>query len=76
MVAVKTTFDGRAIQVPPELQGVQPGEVLIVFDERRAAAASAARPSIWDVFGSAPMPRSAADIDEQVRQERNAWGEQ
>ncbi len=30
--------------------------------------------SIFDLFGKAEHPRSAEDIDAQIREEREAWG--
>jgi hypothetical protein len=31
--------------------------------------------SMFEFFGKAPQLRSAEDIDAQVREERNAWGD-
>jgi hypothetical protein len=35
MQAIKTHFDGMTIKVPKELQKALPGEVLVVFEEKR-----------------------------------------
>lgn len=35
----------------------------------------AARGSVADAFGTAPVPRSGADIVGQVRTERDEWGD-
>jgi hypothetical protein len=73
MIAVKTTFDGQQIQVPSELQGANPGDVVVIYDEAKLTNSALGRPSIWDVFGKAAQPRTREDIDEQIRQERAAW---
>ncbi|MGB7159488.1 MAG: hypothetical protein WBD40_15580 [Tepidisphaeraceae bacterium] len=73
MVALKAKFDGRQIEVPPEMRGVEPREVLIVYDDKSTSAAAAA--SIWTVFGKAPNPRTKEDIDNQIREERESWGD-
>jgi hypothetical protein len=74
MVAVKTTFDGQTIQVPAQLRGAGPGEVLIVYDERKLPVEASGRGSIWDCFGKAERQRTAEDIEQQVRNERESWG--
>lgn len=72
MVALKTHFDGQQIVTPPELKGATPREVVVVVDEPTTGAR---RPSIWDAIGKAPHPRTAEDIDQQVREERESWGD-
>ncbi|HZL35968.1 MAG TPA: hypothetical protein VFC78_11700 [Tepidisphaeraceae bacterium] len=32
-------------------------------------------PSIFDFIGKAPVKRSAQDIDQQIREERDSWGD-
>lgn len=73
MVAIRTRFDGQTIQVPDELRGARPGEVLIVIDERNLGAGAAAGASIWDYVGKADKPRTAGDIEQQLQSERNSW---
>lgn len=75
MVAIKAKFDGQTIQVPDQLRGAKPGEVLIVYDEANLNAAPSSRPSIWDFLGKADHPRTASDIDQQIRTERESWEE-
>jgi hypothetical protein len=77
MVALRTRFDGERIEVPAELRGAAPGEVLVVYlsDEKKSEAAASTRPSIWDAVGKAEHPRSAAEIHAQVRADRDSWGE-
>ncbi len=59
--------------VPDEPMPLVEGRAeLIVFP---AAARPNVPPSIFDLFGKAPRLRSAEDIDAQVREEREAWGE-
>jgi len=38
VVAIKTHFDGKKIKVPRELRKAPPGEVLVIVQERGAAA--------------------------------------
>jgi hypothetical protein len=73
MMAIKSKFDGRRIEVPSELIGAQAGEVVIVYSSPPPNKAQ--RPSIWTYFGKASRLRTADDIDEQVRQERQSWDE-
>ena len=68
MVAVRTQFDGEKIEVPLELRGAAPGEVIVIFNVGGRKAHS-----IWDVIGKSTQPRSAAELDEQVREERDSW---
>jgi hypothetical protein len=68
MVAVRTRFDGEKIEVPNELRGAAPGEVIVIFN-----ATGQQSHSIWDVIGKSTQPKSAADLDEQVREERDSW---
>ena len=77
MVALRARFDGQRIEVPAELRGVAPGEVLIVYlaDEKQRESAQAGRPSIWDAIGKGENGRSAADIHAQVRADRDSWGD-
>jgi hypothetical protein len=72
MVAVKAHFDGKQIHLPEKLRGAPPGEVVIVFDDRPTPAGGS---SVWNLLGAAEKKRSAADIDAQVRAEREAWGD-
>ncbi len=74
MIAIKTKFDGIQIEVPPALRGAEPGEVLIVYDDKQPSDATSTQ-SIWSAFGKALHPRSKQDIDEQIRLERDAWNE-
>ncbi len=83
MVAWRSKFDGEKIETPPELRGAAPGDVLIIYPTNEGPAtqtsqsttATENRPSIWDVFGKAAAPRSAAEINAQVRNDRDSWGE-
>jgi hypothetical protein len=74
MIAVKTTFDGNMIHVPDELRGAKPAEVLVVFEEEALVAGKGSH-SIWDVVGKYQGNRTAGDIDAQVRQEHESWGD-
>jgi hypothetical protein len=75
MVALRTTFDGERIAVPPELKGAAPGEVLVVYLDKATPPEPLLRPSIWDSVGKAPQQRSAEQIISAVRADRDSWGE-
>jgi len=81
MVLLKSTFDGQRIELPEELRGAAPGEILILYSGAKETVlaprvpANAKAPSIWDVFGKAPVRRTAEDIDRQIREERDSWGD-
>ena len=55
----------------PDIEG--PAE-LIVYSKVAAQQAPSGR-SMFEFFGKAPQLRSAEDIDAQVREERDAWGD-
>jgi len=55
MIALKTHFDGKTIQVPKELRKEPPGEVLVIIQEKRPQedlswlkAQEAAFAKVWD----------------------------
>jgi hypothetical protein len=70
MVAIRTRFDGQTIEVPAELRGSRPGEVIVIFEPGVKQAHS-----LWDVIGKSKAPRSAAELDAQIREERESWPE-
>ena len=74
MLAIRAKFDSQKIELPAELRGAAPGDVLIVYaaNEPTPASASTHIPSIWDVFGKAPRQRTADDINTQIRSDRDA----
>jgi hypothetical protein len=55
----------------PDVEG--PAE-LIVYPKGATQQVPTGR-SMFEFFGKAPQLRSAEDIDAQVREEREAWGE-
>jgi hypothetical protein len=78
MIALKSRFDGQKIEVPVELRGKDPADVVVVYDDRSRKAKNGAGgtpPSIWDFFGKSNVQRSAGDIERQVREERDSWGQ-
>jgi hypothetical protein len=68
MSQVKTLFDGKVIHVPPELLDAGPGEITIIYERKQRAGRS-----IWDVVARAKGTRTAEDIDEQLRRDRDEW---
>lgn len=77
MVTLRTRFDGERIEVPPELRGAAPGDVLVVYlnTENPATTVTAERRSVWETVGKALHPRSAAEINASVRADRDSWDE-
>jgi hypothetical protein len=69
MVAIRTQFDGEKIEVPAELRGAAPGEVIVIFTPTRPAGTH----SIWDVVGRSQSPRTAEELDRAIAEERDAW---
>jgi len=56
----------------PDVEG--PAE-LIVYPQLGAGSRGVKTGSIFDFIGKAPEPRSAEDLDAQLREEREAWGD-
>lgn len=76
VISVVTKFDGEKIQLPEQLRGAAPADVLIVYPAEESKQTSKPEAgSIWDVVGKAPRLRSTADIHAQVRAERDSWDE-
>jgi len=74
MITAKSRFDGHKIEVPSELQGKEPADVVVIYDDSKKGINGASGPgSIWDHFGKAGVKRTADDIDRQLREERGAW---
>jgi hypothetical protein len=75
MVALRTKFDGQRIEVPAELRGEAPGDVLVIYLENEPPnEAASGRLSFWEAVGKVEHPRTAADIDAQIQAERDSWG--
>ena len=74
-IVVRGVYAGQ-IFIPSEpMPNVEGSAESIVFP--RAKSPPATQPqSIFDLFGKAPILRSAEDIEAQVRAEREAWGDQ
>jgi hypothetical protein len=71
MVAVKTRFDGEKIEVPAELRGAPPGEVIVLFDH-----SSAVPHSFWEFVGKHPNPKTGRELDAIIEEERRSWGDE
>ena len=74
-IVVRGSYVGQAFIPGEPLPAVEGPAELIVFPEK-SVGPSAQLPSIFDLFGKAPILRSAEDIDAQLREEREAWGEE
>jgi|GEM_PF-5836397 len=71
MVAAKTMFDGQHIEVPAELRGKPPAEVIVLFES------AASNPhSFWDFVGKHPNPKTGEELDAIIAEERNSWGDE
>lgn len=76
-IVIQGTYDGRAfIPAEPMPDAIGHAE-LIVVPEQPAMPDAPKRPSIWDAIGKLPVEqqRSAEDIDAQIREERDSWGD-
>jgi hypothetical protein len=78
MQIIRAKFDGEKISLPSELRGAAPDDILIVYPASQAqehTSHSRGLSSIWDVFGKAQHPRSTEDINQQIKEERESWGD-
>ncbi len=74
-IVVRGTYVGQVF-IPSEPLPIAEGLAeLIVFPHEKSAPSSPPT-SIFDLFGKAPVLRSAEDIAAQVRDEREAWGDE
>ena len=71
-IVVRGRFNGQQFVPSEPLPAVEGNAELIVYP---APQANAGKPSIFDLFGKASKLRSAEEIDAQIREEREAWGE-
>jgi hypothetical protein len=74
-IVVRGSYVGQAFIAGEPLPAVEGPAELIVFPQKNVGA-SAQPLSIFDLFGKAPILRSAEDIETQLREEREAWGEE
>ena len=74
-IVVRGNFVGQAF-VPDEPMPLVEGPAELIVFPRQKTKTSAQLLSIFDLFGKAPHLRSAEDIEAQVREEREAWGEE
>jgi hypothetical protein len=56
-------------------EAIRTVESLVNLLRDRAAKPAAGSGSIFDLFGKAAVLRTGADIAEQLREERDSWGE-
>ena len=69
-VIIRGTFSNKtfvAADPLPEAEG--PAELIVHVQSPKDV-----RPSIYDAFGKAKQPRTAEDLDAQLKEERAAWG--
>jgi hypothetical protein len=70
-IVIQGHFRGQTFVPSEPLPNVEGAAQLIVFP----AAATQKKPSIFDFFGKAPVLRSKEDIESQIREERDSWGD-
>ncbi len=73
-VIIRGTFSHKAFVPEGPLPEIEGRAELIVYAQTPVDAASQ-RPSILDVLGKAKRLRSAADLDAQLEEERDSWGD-
>ena len=74
-VVVRGIYVGQVFIPAEPLPVVEGPAELIVFPQGNAEPST--RPlSIFELFGKAPVLRSAEDIEAQIQAEREAWGEE
>ncbi len=74
-IVVRGSYAGQVF-IPGEPMPLVEGPAeLIVFPGKKTES-SARAISIFDLFGKAPILRSAEDIEAQIRDEREAWGDE
>lgn len=74
-IVVRGTYAGQVFipsEAMPQVEG--PAELIVFPREKMEPPAQLL--SIFDLFGKAPVLRSAEDIEAQMRAEREAWGEE
>lgn len=59
--------------LPPE--AVRAVESLVGILRAKSTKTATPAPSVFDLFGKAPHLRTGDEIAQQIRDERNAWGE-
>jgi hypothetical protein len=74
-IVVRGTYAGQVF-IPGEPMPLVEGSAELIVFPRANPQPSAPPLSIFDLFGKAPILRSAEDIEAQVREEREAWGEE
>jgi hypothetical protein len=61
--------------IPAEPLPAIEGEAELIVIPKETARPAVPAASIFDLFGKAPHLRSAEDIEAQIREERDDWGE-
>ena len=69
-LVIRGRYQGQAFVPNEPMPQVEGSAELIVFPANPTKSKS-----IFDLFGKAPHLRSAEDIDAQIREERESWGE-
>jgi hypothetical protein len=74
-IVIRGIYSGQRFIPNEPMPLVEGGAELIVFPQVKPASSQQVR-SIFDLFGKAPVLRTAEDIEAQVREERQAWGDE
>ncbi len=70
-VIIRGTFSNGTFVAADPLPDAEGLAELIVHPQPRKNT----RPSVYDAFGKAKQPRTAADLDAQLAEERASWGD-
>jgi hypothetical protein len=76
MVALTAKFDGKVIELPTQLLGAAPGDVLIVYPappNGMTTAKATSTASIWDFVGKASNHQTAEQLLSRIQTERDSW---
>ena len=76
-IIIQGTYSGRTfIPDGPLPDAVGRAELIVVPEESAAPTGQPkGKRSAFDFFGKAPVLRSREDIDAQIREERDSWGD-
>ena len=69
---IRGSFSGGAFTSDEPVPDVEGPAELIVYPAAPEGASRESR-SVLDVLGGSPRPRTAADIERQLQEERRAW---
>jgi len=76
MIAIRAKITDGQIVTPPEVRASTAKEVIIVMEDTSPPVVSKTEfGSIFDVIGKHPNPKSAAELDARLKEERDSWSD-